>query len=426
MTYNQIMAENAPKISKLKYWLQKNTEGTMLMQWISYFMIFSVLLIFILASPTKGKLDWRFYTGVLLLSVLLLVNIFWFQSHEIWIIKANHRASHWFFNIITNGLVLAAFAITGHAEIIFLLFMQVSQFASTFGAWPGGFLYCFISLGVALGIIKSLGADANALIQTGAEFLAGMLFVLFVTVLQSRSEKEKRRAEGLLKELQVANLELKAAQQKEKELAIAEERMRMARDIHDGLGHHLTVLSIQLQAADKLVERNPQAAAEAIRTSRTEVGAALEEVRRSVGVMRQAPEDSQPLDLMLKRLVQEFDQHTGLKAEYESRGTPYDLASFARQTLFRAVQESLTNIQKHGKGVYQIQVSLEYSPETVHLVVSDDGEKPDVDKTDQAGFGLQGLKERVDQLGGIFCCGPGAQRGFQVDVTIPLKEVSSD
>jgi len=78
----------------------------------------------------------------------------------------------------------------------------------------------------------------------------------------------------LLKDLQAANAALRAAHQKEKELAIAEERMRLARDIHDGLGHHLTVLSIQLQAAEKLVERNPQAAAEALRVSRSEASGA--------------------------------------------------------------------------------------------------------------------------------------------------------
>ncbi len=200
----------------------------------------------------------------------------------------------------------------------------------------------------------------------------------------------------------------------------------MARDIHDGLGHHLTVLSIQLQAADKLVNRNPQAAAEAIQISRTEVKAALEEVRRSVSVMREAPEESQPLGLMLKNLVQDFDKHTGLKTDFERQGAPYELSSFANQTLYRTVQESLTNIQKHGKGVKQIQVRLDYSPENVRLAVTDDGEKPADGFMGQTGFGLQGLKERVDQLGGEFCCGAGDSRGFQVDVTIPIKEVSGD
>jgi signal transduction histidine kinase len=419
------MKANRFTSARWKTWLKKNTEGSMLMQWISYFMVFSVMLIFILAYPVEQKLDWHFYSTVLLLTILLLLNIVWFQYHKILLIRNSIELSNWVFNILANLLVLGAFAITGRGEIVFLLFMQVAQFASCFGVWPGA-IYTVISLGAALVIIKAYGAASYELIQVAAQFMAGMIFVLVVTLLQRRSENEKMRAEGLLKELQTANLELKAAQEKEKELAVAGERMRMARDIHDGLGHHLTVLSIQLQAADKLVQRNPQAAVEAIQTCRGEVRAALEEVRRSVEVMRQTPEESQPLDLMLSGLVQGFDEHTGLKADFESSGTPFELSSFARQTLFRAVQESLTNIQKHGKGVGRILVKLEYSPQDVRLAVSDDGEKPAEGFGGPSGYGLQGLKERVNQLGGEFCCGPGAIRGFRVDVTIPLKEVSSD
>jgi len=421
-----MMNANPVKPNRLANWLQKNTEGTMLMQWISYFMIFSVLVIFILTYPDNERGNWRFYTTILILAILLITNILWFQSEDHWFFRGHDRLFLWSINIFTTLLVLTAFALTGRGEIVFLLFMQVAQIATTQGVWPAGVLASLAGLGASLGILKFYGSSNESVIQFGAQFLTGMIFVLVFTLLAMRAEKEKMRAEGLLRELQAANIELKAAQQKEKELAIAEERMRMARDIHDGLGHHLTVLSIQLQAADKLVERNPQAAAEAIQTSRSEVRAALEEVRRSVSVMRETPEVSQPLDLMLKGLVQDFDEHTGLTAEFESKGTAYDLASFARQTLYRAVQESLTNIQKHGKGVKRIQVLLEYSPENVHLLVSDDGEKPDMDLSAQAGFGLQGLKERVDQLGGMFCCGPGKLHGFQVDVTIPLQEVFGD
>ncbi len=396
------------------------------MQWISYFMIFSVMLIFILAYPVNAKTDWRFFSTVLILAVLLLTNILWFQNVDKWIFRDHPVFANWFINIFTTLLVAAAFAITGRGEIVFLFFMQVAQFSVSIGAWPGGVVLSLFSLAASMGVLKAYGASNESLVSFGSQFLTGMIFVLVFTILVLRAEQEKSRAEGLLRELQAANLELKAAQQKEKDLAIAEERMRMARDIHDGLGHHLTVLSIQLQAADKLVERNPQAAAEAIQTSRSEVKAALEEVRRSVGMMRQSPEESQPLDLMLKTLVQDFDEHTGLKASFECEGTPYELDAFAHQTLFRAVQESLTNIQKHGKGVKHIQVRLDYLPETVKLAVSDDGEKPDIDAAGQAGFGLQGLKERVDQLGGIFCCGPGELRGFEVSVSIPLKEAGGD
>jgi signal transduction histidine kinase len=304
--------------------------------------------------------------------------------------------------------------------------MQVAQFASIFGVWPNGAIYSVISLGITLGIIKFYGESNSVLIQTAAEFLAGMIFILVFVLLERRSALATRRAEGLLKDLQAANIALKAAHQKEKELAIAEERMRLARDIHDGLGHHLTVLSIQLQAAEKLVKRDPQAAAEALRVSRGEAQAALEEVRRSVGMMRQSPVESQPLVEMIANLVHDFGEHTGLQSDFELGGTPIELSEFAGQTLFRTVQESLTNIQKHARAVKHIRVKLAYSPEAIHLAVNNDGQPLKEAASAQGGYGLKGLRERVDQLGGEFGCGPVSSNGFQVDVSIPLKEVIRD
>ena len=242
----------SPIFSKLTDWFKKNTEGPLLMQWISYFMIFSVLIIFILEYQVNEKLDWRFYGTVLALGLLLVINILWFQYHEQQLFRRNIRFYGWAFNIVTNLLVLGAFALTGRSEVIFLLFMQAAQFASMFRVWPSGAIYSTITLAIALAIIKGYGESTADLIQIAAEFSAGMIFVLVFVLLESRSAQETRRAEGLLKDLQAANAALKAAHQKEKELAIAEERMRLARDIHDGLGHHLTVLSIQLQAAEKL------------------------------------------------------------------------------------------------------------------------------------------------------------------------------
>ncbi len=420
------MQTNSSKFPGLAGWFKKNTEGTLLMQWISYFMLFSVLVIFILEYPTQAKLDWRFFATVLSLGATLVINILWFQYHEQQLIRRHTRLYHWAFNIVTSVLVLAAFAFSGASEIIFLLFMQVAQFATIFGVWPEGAIYSTVVLGIALGILRGYGLPNRELIQTAAEFMAGMIFILVFVLLERRSALASERAEGLLKDLQAANAALKAAHQKEKELAIAEERMRLARDIHDGLGHHLTVLSIQLQAAEKLVERNPQAAIEALRVSRGEAQAALEEVRRSVGVMRQSPAESQPLVELIAGLVHDFDEHTGLHSNFELTGSPVELSEFAGQTLFRTVQESLTNIQKHARGVKNIQVRLAYSLEAIHLVVSDDGQPSAEAPAAHSGYGLKGLRERVDQLGGEFRCGPDASHGFQVDVSIPLQEVAHD
>jgi signal transduction histidine kinase len=420
------MQTSSSKFLKLADWFKKNTEGTLLMQWISYFMVFSVLVIFILEYPTHEKLDWRFYAAVLCLGATLVINILWFQNHHHSLIRRHAILYHWAFNIVTTLLVLAAFAFTGASEIVFMVLMQIAQFATIFGVWPDGAVYSFVLLGLTLGIIKLYGESNSGLIQTAAQILAGVFFILVFVLLEQRSALATERAEGLLKDLQAANAALKAAHQKEKELAIAEERMRLARDIHDGLGHHLTVLSIQLQAAEKLVERNPQAAAEALRVSRAETQAALEEVRHSVGVMRQPAAESQPLVEMIASLVHDFGEHTGFHPEFDLSGTPIPLSPFAEQTLFRTVQESLTNIQKHARAVKQIHVKLAYSSEAIHLAVSDDGQPLPDAPTAQSGYGLKGLRERVDQLGGEFCCGPDSSRGFQVDVSIPLQEVVRD
>ncbi len=115
----ETMQTPSSETSRLASWFKKNTEGTLLMQWISYFMIFSVLVIFILEYPTQGKLDWRFFGTVLALGVLLVINILWFQYHEQQFFRQHVLFYHWAFNIVTTLLVLVAFAFTGRSEIDF-------------------------------------------------------------------------------------------------------------------------------------------------------------------------------------------------------------------------------------------------------------------------------------------------------------------
>jgi signal transduction histidine kinase len=413
------------EFAKLSQWFKKRTEGRRIMQWISYVMIFSVLIVFMVEYPVRAP-DWRFYGTVLILAILLVLHILWDKYHRQISSSQRRTAYRWGFILLTDLMVLGAIALTGHFVIVFLLFMEISEFAEFLGVWPAGAIFSALNLAAMLGILAVQGTPVGGLIQAGSELMIGMIFVLVFIYLEQHSFEETLRAEQLLKDLQAANLELKAAHQKEKDLALAEERMRLARDIHDGLGHHLTVLSVQLQAADKLVERNPQAAAEAIRLSRAEAQAALEEVRRSVGMMRRSPADSQPLPDFLANLVRDFSANTGLQVQFEPVGTPVELAPFAQHTLFRAVQECLTNVQKHGQGVKTIRVRLEYAAQAVRLAVRDDGQMPQAAASGHGGYGLKGLQERVDQLGGEFRCGPGALGGFEVDVSIPLEEAVHD
>jgi signal transduction histidine kinase len=408
-------------IGKLKNWLRKSTQGTRIMQWISYVMIFSVLVVFILEYPV-GESEWRYYGTVLILAVLLVLNILMDQTYDLRLSARQNNLFLWAFNIVTDSLALVAVALTGRGEIVFLMFMQVSQFAYVFGVWPLGALNSLINLAVILAIMKGFGLSTDQLISVLSQLSVGFVFVQVVVLQARRSAQETERAERLLKELQAAHGELKAAQEKEKELAVAEERVRLARDIHDGLGHHLTVLSIQLQAAEKLVDRNPQAAAESIRLSRTEAQAALEEVRRSVSVMRESPGENRRLEDVLSTLARDFEERTQLEINFEQRGNPLDLSSFAWQTLFRAVQEGLTNVQKHGREAKHIRVKLEYEPEAVRLIIRDDGRAAKAAAPEATGYGLTGLRERVEQLGGTLCSGPEPEGGFTLELRIPLRE----
>jgi signal transduction histidine kinase len=410
-------------ISKFTHWLKKSTQGTRIMQWISYIMIFLALVVFILGYPASESAP-RFYGTVLILAVLLILNILWDQSHDLKPTDKRRNIYLWAFNLVTNGLTLVAIALTGRSEIVFLLFMQVSQFAFAFGVWPMGAVYGLIDLAIILAILKSYGLTDPNLASAGVQLFVGLVFVQVCILLMRKSFTETERAERLLQELQAAHMELKAAQEKEKDLAVAEERVRLARDIHDGLGHHLTVLSIQLQAAEKLVDRNPQAAAESIRLSRAEAAAALDEVRRSVAVMRQSPAEDRPLEEAISGLIHDFGERTDLETSFEQLGTPPELSPFTRQTLYRAVQEGLTNTRKHARGVKNIRVHLEYGSETVRLAVRDDGQTAESPAPAKAGYGLIGIRERVEQLGGRLRSGPDSGGGFTVEVSIPLDEAA--
>jgi signal transduction histidine kinase len=411
--------------SRLMDWFKKRMEGEKLLQWIIYIILFVVLILFTTSHSTEMP-KWRFYGTILGLALLLVLNILWQNWEQNNPQALEHPLRKWTFMLISSALLLAAIWMGELYDAIFLIFMLCSQATILLGVWPAGMIFSLLNMAGMLGVFHLLGGDKASMISLAASLGIGILFVSFLTILLDQYSKQTRRAEGLLLELQTANAHLEAARQKEKELAIAEERVRLARDIHDGLGHHLTVLSIQLQAAAKLVTRNPQAANEAIQLSRVEVQAALDEVRHSVSMMRQSPADTQPLQDVLSNLVKEFGLRTGLQTVFEQAGSPGDLSSFARQTLFRIVQESLTNVFKHGKDVREIRVHFEYLPEAVLLFIRDDGLPAEADPNWQPGFGLVGLQERVDQLGGMIKSGPVKTGGFEVEVNIPLQGVAHD
>ena len=133
--------------------------------------------------------------------------------------------------------------------------------------------------------------------------------------------------------------------------------------------------------------------------------------------MRRTPLDGRPLDEALRRLVDDFDRHSPLTARFEREGDPVALAPAAAMTLYRAAQEGLTNAQKHA-GAGKVTVALRFAVGAVSLTVRDDGAGR-APGGDGGGFGLAGLRERAEQLGGAFSAGPAEGGGFRIELVAP-------
>ena len=278
-------------------------------------------------------------------------------------------------------------------------------------AWMGGFAALTVILLIAaLGWVSGL---VSAVI-----YASGFAFFLAFARMTRRAEEARQESDRLLRELQQAHRELQAYAAKAEVLAVSEERNRLAREMHDTIGHHLTVSAVQLEAAQRLIPESPERAGEMVATVREQVRAALRELRQTVAALRQPLESDLPLDRSLPRLIADFEAATGLPVEFLYPQNLPALTPPQRLTLYRTVQEGLTNIQKHAQAS-RAWVQIEARGDAVTLRVSDDGLGP---QGADSGFGLRGLEERAAQLGGEIHFGPRPGGGSQLTLTLPLDE----
>ncbi|WP_221501948.1 sensor histidine kinase [Actinoplanes octamycinicus] len=205
------------------------------------------------------------------------------------------------------------------------------------------------------------------------------------------------------------------------ELSTTTERNRLARDIHDSLGHHLTAISIQLEKASAFIHRDPALAEQALLDARSSAKHALSEVRRSVGALRDEPSGFS-LRAALTELSDSVDD--GLTVTVDITGEPdrHDAASLT--ALYRAAQEALTNARRHARAG-RVSVAVTFDEAGARLVVADDGcglaaagERQRAGG-DPPGFGLLGMRERVQLLGGEVSIDSPRDAGTVLTVTIP-------
>ncbi|MDA0632647.1 sensor histidine kinase [Nonomuraea sp. MCN248] len=197
-----------------------------------------------------------------------------------------------------------------------------------------------------------------------------------------------------------------------RELTVAEERARMAAEMHDSVGHHLTVIKVGLENAERFRHRRPEAAWEEVRQAKELTVAALADARRWVRALRPLPLNGHLGSDALRLLAASF-AGTGVSVSFEVAGAERALEPDAELVLYRVLQEGLTNALRHAEAE-SVQGTLSFEKGKVVLVVADDGKGHE----EGHGFGLSSLTERVRALGGTLTCG-SASKGFELRAELP-------
>lgn len=204
-----------------------------------------------------------------------------------------------------------------------------------------------------------------------------------------------------------------------RDVAVLEERNRLAREIHDTLAQGFTGIVLQLEAAEQAIASDAGLAREHLDKARSLARESLNEARRSVWALRPQALEQHSLVTILRRQLEDFASDTGVGADFNSSGKQRELPARIEDALLRIFQEAVTNIRKHA-GATHIQVKLVYRDESVGLSIVDDGAGFDTSLLKQGRFGLISMRERVKLLGGVIDITSEKGRGTRIEVTIPV------
>jgi signal transduction histidine kinase len=204
--------------------------------------------------------------------------------------------------------------------------------------------------------------------------------------------------------------------------AVSEERQRIARELHDVVAHGLVVMVVQAQGARRILDQEPERAREALRAIEQTGQTALEEMRRSLGILRE--EAARP-DLAPQPTLDDLDallaemRRAGLEVDLRIEGERRALREGVDRSAYRIVQEALTNTIKHA-GLVPTRVTVAYGADDLRLEIADEGPGPTDDGDRDGGHGLVGMRERVRLYGGELEARSDNGHGFVVRARIPL------
>jgi signal transduction histidine kinase len=265
----------------------------------------------------------------------------------------------------------------------------------------------------------------NAVTPFNGDDAGARSFLVFVVAIAALGFGLALRSRGMLIEERDASVAAHAATLREQSLLA--ERTRIARELHDVVAHHISAIAIQAESARFTTPGLPELGADRFLAIGDSARSALDEMRRLLGVMRAPVEAAelapQPGFDQLNALI---EQHRALAGEvrFSVRGPVAELPVAVELIAYRVVQEALTNVRRHANGA-AVEVSLDYTPTLLHVSVRDHGPGVSAEVGDDAdaGFGLVGMRERVEAIGGTFTAGDHADGGFEIVADLPVESV---
>ena len=358
--------------------------------WRDWVLVAGLLTAAVLEGVLREDVVWR--PIALALAVAIVCALLWRRIHPLAVVAAVFGAL-----IVIDLVVLISggptFGLTSMICVVLLPYSLVR--------WGSGreilIGLAFILVALVLGIISDFTGYGEA--------AAGSMFLLFPATVGAAV---RYWWSARLRELDQVRLR---------------EREQLARELHDTVAHHVSAIVIRAQAGRAVAATRPEAAVDALAIIEAEGTRTLAEMRTMVGVLRDdgtAALAPQPGVADLERLARSVGDRP--RVEVEVSGDLDDLGPAVGAAIYRIAQESITNAVRHARQATRIDVRLTSYDDSVRLTVRDDGEATSAPRN-SLGYGLVGMTERANLLGGTFAAGPDADRGWSVDVVLPRTAV---
>ena len=266
---------------------------------------------------------------------------------------------------------------------------------------------------VAFVVLAILTIETTHIVQLAA---VGLLLVVGGWVLwttqQSLAAVQQQKIAA-----EEANQRLRAALARAEDLAIEQERIRVAREIHDGLGHHLNTIKIHVGVACRAFESDRAMALDSVTTVKTEISKAQRELRRAIDALVSDDFLAGALEDVLAEPVRDCTL-AGIRTNLQVSGTPRPLPEQVKHTLYRIGQEALNNIRQHSCAKHAT-MSVDYGEQWVRIIVEDDGIGIPTNVERRRGHGLDNLQERAALIGGKTAIETRPGQGVRVVVEVP-------